>query len=1081
MGISNPALVAGVYKGMKPLLEGLETRGGIATAAALPVLKGAQATYPLAKAAFLGIQGVFAGLMAKATYDAAKQTPKVFKDPNATLQDKVENVTSVVANGGLALLSGVHLAMDALPAKARGKLVSDIQGKSPEEAAQVLRQTASQQKDLKSVVALHDAADKFEGITKEGMEGLEPDKSDEPVKPAAQAPANIQPLKDGQYLITDAEGKPVELADSAKEARDIMEGLGEPEDTSMEKELQEGRVPEEVSEELARGVEGAPIDLSAPKGSLGTARPLSVHYGIVDPRMARAFEWIRGIGSGAKNIWREARSLPEFGKFRQILNEFGSESQLRSMALAKDVRDVFDAVPDKLTRRAMYRAIEAGFDKGQLEEWAKGSTWGPAKAAYEAALKLTPEQIEYAKKIKAWFEAQHPKAVEAGLLDPKQKRENYVPLVVDKAFGQGGSSTWSGKLKGDFSHAIARDFENAFEVENAKDAEGNNLGLRLKTDDLPEVMGLYGAELDKVDLTRKALKALESKKALAADGEPLVAPVHGFITKESPDANSVISNPSAKISESGVRYETLDHPAFKRFYFAGTDSDGKPVMFKGEMGLHPEIYQHLKNILGKSAIQNWMDSPGGAAAHLAKVSLKTVQESQKFIKANMFAGSIFHATHIATRAAGNLVAPWELERVTPDDPDVIQSTRLGLQLGSDNAAMHAVKEGLGGEKEYNILAKVPGIGKVVTAIQDATFHDIIPAYKLATWKSLYAKNLKLFAKEISSGAATKDQVGYLTSQQVNARFGELNYTDLGSNPTFRHILSLTTLAPDFWRSNIQNFKQVGVGLIGSKAGRQPAQAFVVTAGVTWLAARILNKALSDDDSYHFEDPFRVHVGNRAYSFRTEVQDVQEIATHTNRYLLGRLSPFASSVLEYLAASNWRGEKVDAMDVLKETAGKAIPASLKWVPGISELDQLATGNKATTSYVEQFMTSQGIKVNRISPLYDAYEIVDQYKKQTGHEEKGGVFPVSKYQQLRYALEDGNTAKAKDELAKLEESGKSFEELSRGFKASVLHPWTGSHASDEVFKKSLAPEDRAKIEKAEAYRQKIWKDFKSLHSD
>lgn len=860
---------------------------------------------------------------------------------------------------------------------------------------------------------------------------------------------------DGTYLVKDEAGHVVDQAGSAEMAAKAVE------------DHENGPAPTPDSPDLK-------------SEDIGTNRPKAMHYGITDPRMFRAMQWVQDIGVGLRNLWKELRSLPEFGKFKEVLNEFNAENQRRGMVLAGEVRQVFDAVPDKLTRRAMYRAIEAGFDRKQLEQWRDGSTRLSSKKAYEAALALTPEQVAYAKKLKAWFEAKHPQAVQAGLLEENQKRENYVPLMVDKPYEvKGNPASYGGKLKGDFSHAITREFENSFDVENATDEHGNNLGLKLTSDDIPEVMAFYGAELDKVDLTRQALAALESSKAKAEDGEPLVQPVHGMLTNK-PEKGSTISNPSNRVSESGLKYETLDHPAFKRWYFAGNDLEGKAVMFKGEMGLHPDIYSHMANILGRSRIQNWMDSPGGAVAHLAKTALRAVQEAQKFVKANMFSASAFHATHIATRAAGNLVAPWELRRVTPDDAGATKAMRHGLQLGGDNAAMQAVAEGLGGGEGYNVLGKIPGIKTVVNGITHLTFHEIIPAYKLATWEKLNAKNLKVFSDDIKAGRATPAQVGYLTSQQVNARFGEQNYTDLGANPTFRHVLSLLTLAPDFWRSNMQNLKQVGVGLTGAKTGREPAKAFVITAGVTWLTARILNKALSEDDSYHFEDPFAVHHGKRTYTFRTEVQDVEKMLTQPNQYLMGRLSPFASSALEYISGVNWRGEKVDAADVLKETATKAIPASLKFLPGVSSADEWGTGRRSTTSHFEQFLTSQGIKVGRASPLTAAYELARDYKKAIGKEDKEGSYPVSKFQQLRYALEDGDTEKAKAELATLakdENPGK----LARGLHSALFHPWTGSHRSDMEFKASLSPADLAKVEKAEAHRKAIWADFQKLHAD
>lgn len=863
--------------------------------------------------------------------------------------------------------------------------------------------------------------------------------------------------------------KPAQVGTAAKLAPDGTFAISKPSGEVVDRA---------ASPEMAAQAVKTP-DLSAPEGSLGTDRPPDMHLGITNPAMQRAVEWIRGIPAGVKNLWNELRGLPQFGKFKEIINQFNGGQQVRGMELVAEVKRIFKAVPDKLTREAMFASIEAGHDPKVLADWAAREKRASAKKVYTAATKLTPDQVNYAKTLQAWFEAKHPQAVQAGLLEEKQKRENYVPLMVDKDY-DGPVGRANPKFKTEFAHAIARDFENSFELENATDEKGQNLGLRVKTRDIAEVLAAYGSELDRVDLTRQALKTLESAKAKASDGEPLVKGVNPVLhIGENPDKGSTISNPSSTTSESGVRYETLDHPAFKKWYFAGKDAEGNPVMSRGEMGLHPEIYQHMANILGRSSLRMWMESEGGAVANLAKKSASLVEESQKFVKANMFSASAFHATHIGTRAAGNLVAPWELKRVDGNDPKIQNMMRLGLQLHGDNSAMQAVSEGLGGGEGYNVLAKVPGIGKVVQAITHLTFHDIIPAYKAATWTKLNDRNLKIFSKDIASGRVSKDQVGYLTSKQVNARFGELNYNDLGANPTFQHILSLTTLAPDFWRSNLQNFKQVAVGLTGAKAGLEPAKAFVVTAGVTWLASRILNKALSDDDGWHLEHPFSVVHKGREYTFRTEVQDIAHMATHTNQYLMGRLSPFGSSVLEYLSGVNWRGEKIDIPTVLRETAGKAIPASLKWLPGVSAADEWATSRLANTTHFEQFLTSQGIKVGRDSPMTPAYKLAHDYKQAQGDEDKGGTYPVSKFQQLRYALEDGDMAKAQAERDRMiaEHKG-NVAQVNQGFHSSVFHAWTGSAASDAKFKESLTPEDRATVEKAEAHRQKVWENYSNL---
>jgi hypothetical protein len=97
---------------------------------------------------------------------------------------------------------------------------------------------------------------------------------------------------------------------------------------------------------------------------------------------------------------------------------------------------------------------------------------------------------------------------------------------------------------------------------------------------------------------------------------------------------------------------------------------------------------------------------------------------------------------------------------------------------------------------------------------------------------------------------------------------------------------------------------------------------------------------------------------------------------------------------------------------------------------------------------------------------------------GDPDKGGSYPVSKYQQLRYALEDKDDDKARGEVQRLVDAGEPPEKLTRAFRASVFHSWTGTRESDADFKASLSDEDRAKVEKAEEHRSELFARYLSL---
>ncbi len=90
---------------------------------------------------------------------------------------------------------------------------------------------------------------------------------------------------------------------------------------------------------------------------------------------------------------------------------------------------------------------------------------------------------------------------------------------------------------------------------------------------------------------------------------------------------------------------------------------------------------------------------------------------------------------------------------------------------------------------------------------------------------------------------------------------------------------------------------------------------------------------------------------------------------------------------------------------------------------------------------------------------------------------GSYPVSKYQQLRYALEDGDLSRAGEEFDKLK-TGTTREKVVSGFKESVTHPFTQSRKMDEEFQASLKGKDRAVFDLAKKKREEILMRFNSL---
>lgn len=139
----NPAVTAGVYNGaIKPLVDGLLSPGGIATAGVGSGLGVAAESYRPAALALKGMSGVFAGIMADASIDSAAELRRLRLDPNSTTQEQITALSSSATSGIMALFGALHMTMESNPARA-GKIAEEMQGKAPAEGAAVLREEAN--------------------------------------------------------------------------------------------------------------------------------------------------------------------------------------------------------------------------------------------------------------------------------------------------------------------------------------------------------------------------------------------------------------------------------------------------------------------------------------------------------------------------------------------------------------------------------------------------------------------------------------------------------------------------------------------------------------------------------------------------------------------------------------------------------------------------------------------------------------------------------------------------------------------------------------------------------------------------
>lgn len=769
--------------------------------------------------------------------------------------------------------------------------------------------------------------------------------------------------------------------------------------------------------------------------------------------------------NAGKAVVNEIRSAPAFTPFKEALNAWNGKNQLASLQIRRLQKTLESKVKDPLRREAISNWLQADGDTSKLAGW-EASSKGTRKAGYKAAQNLTSDEVKVAQSVRQLYDDLLARAQAYGILD--QGLENYVTQIWKRTLIPGsGMTQFMSKLSRNFKFARQRTFENFF--------EGEQSGFKPVTKDISQLLGLYVSELEKTIATRDLIKDLTTKTA--SDGNPLAMPegVAAVLTDEAGDASGpMFVKPGVLKSE--VPYAQIDNPALAKWKWATKDPEsGRDVFMLGELRVHPEIARHLRNALGQSQIAKWLREPSPSAMlNVAKGAGRLAATASQLTKEVMLGTlSTFHHVQEGTHAVGHRINPFMPDKMPIDAPEFKDALSHGLQVAGDRAALDNFREGLGAQA---LFGKLGPVGRFIQRHNDFLFNEYIPRLKWATYQAILDRNMARFEPEMRSGRVSNGDVKYLSAQQANAAYGHLNYADLGRNPTVQHFLRLAALAPDFLEARSRFAGQAIKGLTG-KAGREQLEALAILAGTFYVGARILNKLTTGD--WNTDEPFGVRVGNRTYRMRSVPEDIWRLFKDTRQFVYGRLNPiFGRGTAELLTGRNYRGEKITASETFKEALTSWVPIQMRGLPGFKSLTE--TQRNATINAWEQFLGSIGIQVSRYSPVSKVYQLANDWRKAQGEKEDRGTYPVSKYQPMRYALEDGDLKTAEIEYNKLVEAGLTPPKIMLGFREALNHPFTGSTAKDRAFKNSLTPENKALYDEALQQRRRIWNQFQTMRS-
>ena len=778
-------------------------------------------------------------------------------------------------------------------------------------------------------------------------------------------------------------------------------------------------------------------------------------------------------GSGAvdamKKWWRE---LPEATQYKIAKGEWlgtgggevisGLKLNGRQVAAlkARELRmEIIKKFPNIRERQAISRYIEAGGDMATLQGWEAASK-PSMKAPYAMAQNLTPAGLEMAKIATEFFREKGEQLQELGMLG--ELLDNYVTHFVDvtsnspqkqaemKARILGGMS--SVKLKTRFDQAMKRTYDSMFALEQE--------GFKLKTGDIADIMAAYSQSANNTLADRVFVRDLTTLKA--RDGRPLAVPAGASKTMKDPwnPDEPMLIKPTAKDSDSRD-YKGIDHPALRKWKWIGADViSGRNVLMEGELLLHPEIYQDLKNTLGKSALNK-------------SVVIRTVTQIQFVVKQLMLGFSGFHFVQEGTHAIGHRVNPFKVHDIDMEDPAIRELVNAGLMLVSYDAK-HSFSEGLSASGMENILKPLglSFIGKWNDSLTALLFERYIPGLKVTMAKEAMKRNMEVFKSQLDAGTITRFQVAEKTAKQANDAFGEQNNLFLGNNPTRIHFERLILLAPDFLKSRMHFFtdsvRGIGFGgggkgggkggkggagagdndVGGGRQGREQAIAMLVLIVVMAVVAKLLERLLTGKNQW--EKPFTVVDGTREYELRSVPGDVIELIHDARIFANGRLSPLISrTALEALTGRDWRGQKRSGLQQVRDAVFTAVPLPIRPL-----VDKEAT----EVSSAQQIMSAMGVRTRRHSDIIKTRILGHEWQKKMGKENPDESYPPSKYLKLKNALEDNDTAGAKKAYGELLKT-MTKDKIDKGYMESLLRPFSGSKVTEAQFIKSLNAEQRA----------------------
>lgn len=810
-----------------------------------------------------------------------------------------------------------------------------------------------------------------------------------------------------------------------------------------------------------------------------------ITLGPIEDFLESVTKGVKGMSAGAKNAFEATKAaakenfeLAKTSDYRRAILHWSAKMQRSFSEAAQAQHELQQVIKDPKRRDGATNWIQADGDPAVLRQrlaatqaWRDPVTGKPhpeAKrliAGYEAALNLTPEEIAAATDAKNAYDALGARGQSYDVL--KSFKDNYVTQVWDIKKGPTGGNKGFGfgarMLKERFRFAKASTFPTYFDGEQA--------GFVPKSKDISRLLPMYLHEMNNVIAARQLVEQLA--KGTASDGRPLLAPRGAGVAVDNAAGKATLIMPDAMKADSADYVRMENQPALHDWRWQAKDAAGNPVFMKSDLMVHPEAADKFKNVLGRSAIKELLDSKTTAVAEIPKSIGRFLDRAQSETKRTMLGLlSPFHQVQEGTHAVGHRVNPFfnnpKIDLV--HNATQMDAARHGLMLQPDRVSAEQFMEGF---KHSGLISKVPGVGPVADWYAHYLFHEYIPGIKFKTYEAIRERNMKVFEKDLAAGKVSPEDVKILSAEQANAAYGHLNYADLGRSPTMQHFLRLALLAPDFLEARGKFAAQALKGATGAKVGREQLVALatlaVAQATLAYVSAKITG------GQWDAKDPFAFHLGNRKFTMRSVPEDAYRFATDTRAFTYARLNPLIGrGTLQYLSGVDWRGKKVTAGETTKELLQQPVPLTLRPLFGI--------GNTPLSGW-EELAGAAGLKIQRYSNVAEVSKLAHTWMEKSDNprikaaekQHQQETLPDSAYKPLREALLKDDEKAAREALEELLKIRK-YSEIAKAMHA--MRPFTGSLKVENQFRRSLTAEEKLQYEAARREQRDLYNKFRRL---